>query len=43
VLLGSLIGQDYGKILLLALICLGILAVSVYPSAMATINDLLPG
>jgi hypothetical protein len=43
VLLGSLIGQDYGKILLLALICLGILAVSVYPPAMATINDLLPG
>lgn len=43
VLLGSLIGQDYGKILLLALIVLGILAVSVYPPAAAILSQWLPG
>jgi hypothetical protein len=43
VLLGSLIGQDYGKILLLAVIVLGILAVSVYPPAAAMLSEWLPG
>jgi hypothetical protein len=43
VLLGSLIGQDYGKILLLALIVLGILAVSVYPPAADMLSRWLPG
>jgi hypothetical protein len=43
VLLGSLIGQDYGKILLLTVIVLGILAVSLYPPAAAVITRLLPG
>jgi uncharacterized protein DUF6754 len=43
VLLGSLIGQDYGKILLLVVIVLGILAVSLYPHAAAVIARLLPG
>ena len=41
--LGSLIGQDYGKILLLTLILLGILAVSLYPPAAGLIARLLPG
>ena len=43
VLLGSLIGQDYGKILLLAVILLGILAVSIYPKAAAVLSQWLPG
>jgi hypothetical protein len=43
VLLGSLIGQDYGKILLLALVILGILAVSILPGAAARIHDWIPG
>jgi hypothetical protein len=43
VLLGSLIGQDYGKILLLAIITLGILAVSLYAPAAALVGRLLPG
>jgi uncharacterized protein DUF6754 len=44
VLLGSLIGQDYGKILLLAVIVLGILAVSFYPPAADYIKtQLFPG
>jgi hypothetical protein len=44
VLLGSLVGQDYGKILLLTVILLGILAVSVYPPAAEVIQQrLLPG
>ncbi len=40
VLLGSLIGQDYGKILLLSLILLGIVVVSVYPPAWEVIHEL---
>jgi hypothetical protein len=43
VLLGSLIGQDFGKILLLTLILIGILTVSIYPPALAVIERLLPG
>jgi hypothetical protein len=43
VLLGSLIGQDYGKILMLTAIVLGILTVSFYPPAAAWIKELLPG
>jgi hypothetical protein len=43
VLLGSLIGQDYCKILLLALVILGILTVSVYPPAAAIFSRWLPG
>jgi hypothetical protein len=43
VLLGSLIGQDYGKILLLTIIVLGILAVSIYPPAAEWISRMLPG
>lgn len=43
VLLGSLIGQDYSKILLLTIIVLGILVVSFYPPAVAHIERLLPG
>src|SRR5262249_8431931 len=43
VLLGSLIGQDYGKILLLTLIVLGILAVSFVAGAAALIKEWIPG
>lgn len=43
VLLGSLIGQDYGKILALVLILLGILAVSLFPPAADVVKSLLPG
>src|SRR5207244_3792102 len=35
VLLGSLIGQDYGKVMMLAIIVAGILAVRFYPTAAA--------
>jgi Domain of unknown function (DUF6754) len=43
VLLGSLIGQDYGKILMLVTLIVGILAVSFYPPAAAVVARLLPG
>jgi hypothetical protein len=44
VLLGSLVGQDYSKILLLTAILVGILVVSVYPPAAEYIRQkLLPG
>jgi hypothetical protein len=43
VLLGSLIGQDYGKILLLVIIVVGILAVSYHPPAAKLIQGWLPG
>ena len=43
VLLGSLIGQDWGKVMMLAIIVAGILAVSFYPPAAAVVQKLLPG
>jgi hypothetical protein len=43
VLLGSLIGQDYGKILMLLTLVLGILTVSFYPPAAEVVKRLLPG
>jgi len=43
VLLGSLIGQDWGKVMMLAIVVAGILAVSFYPPAAAVVQKLLPG